>query len=73
MKIKIHSSRMSHKSTNVSLVIVLMMDSSNVDILRKGVLKILKKLKISTLKFMFAHTIIVKKNSIWSQGSSGTK
>lgn len=64
---------MSHKSTIASHVIVLMMDSSLVDILRKEVHKILKKLKITIPKFMSVHTIIVKKSSIFNQVSSATK
>lgn len=66
-KIKIFLWKTSHKSTIASHVIVLMMDSSHVGILRREVHKILKKLKITTPKFMSVRTIIVKKNSIFNQ------
>lgn len=74
MTIKTFYSKISLKSTTVSLVIELTMASSNAGILlKKKVLKILKKLKISTLKFILAHTINAKKSSIFSQDSLDTK
>lgn len=71
--IQIFSLKMNHNNSIVSPAIVLMMDLLHADILKKEVPKILKKLKIFTLKFIAVHTIVVKKSSILNQGLFATR